>query len=395
MRDIDLLQLESVSIDLDTWITSSFNSEIILCWLKKKANHAAQAEHKQCTWLAESATSADYQLTLPTSDLAGPGQLTVTLQHSPFQSSTYLHITRLATRADIHLGRHQHLYHKDAESASTVGLPAAQPGTFPFLTVPVPLQHGSAVQLRAYTAEQVTDIPYYAVSEELLLEYIPPGSSFRKFLPSQTPYDGSLLARTGVQAADLMVCPATHGKKHAQHQQHAPRQLPEAAMRQATTSPTLSGQQRTPSVWLPWGVSLSLLLCIIALLVKNRQHSLNSSKHDAGQQATVEAQTTADQDPSFVKSNWPVLDPTPTKDTGSSPFVPVTHFQAPVPHWPQDTAHLASCSSKMGSYKQKARPATSKAVTNMTSNVSGATKWQRNKNGRLLSLALDPDEHNS
>lgn len=363
--------------------------------MTENLNHAAQAEHKQSVQVAESATSVEYQLTLPTSDLAGPGQLVVTLEHAPFQSSTYFHFTGHATKADIHLGRHHSPYSKDATSASIVGLSAAQPGGFPSLTVPVPLQHGSAIQLRAHLGEQVTEIPYYAVSEELLLQFPPPGSSFRKFLPSQTPYDGSLLARIGIRAADKMLCPATHGRSFVQHQQHAPRQVPEAAMRQASTLPALSEQQKTPSVWLPWGVSLCLVLCIIALLIKNRQVSVTVCKHDAGQQATVAAQTGAVHEPSFVKSNWPVLDPTPTKDTGSSPFVPVTHFQAPVPHWPQDPAHLASCSSKIGSYKQKARPATSRAVTNMTSNVSGATKWQRNKNGRLLSLALDPDEHNS
>ncbi|KAL3150550.1 hypothetical protein ABBQ32_000364 [Trebouxia sp. C0010 RCD-2024] len=360
----------------------------------RKTRRAAQAEHKQCVRVAESATAVEYQLTLPTSDLAGPGQLTVTLEHAPFQSSTYLHLTGDATRADIRLGWHHHLYSKDATLASTAVPSTAQPGMFPSLTVPVPLQHGSAIQLRAHHGQQTTEIPYYAVSEELLLELMPP-HSLRKALPSQTPYDGSLLARIGVQAADKMLCPATPGRSNVQHQQHGPRQVPEAPMRQASAFPALSGQQKTPSVWLPWGVSLCLGLCIIALLIKIRQVSLTVSRRDAGQQATVAAQTGADHEPSFVKSNWPMLDPTPTKDTGSSPFVPVTHFQAPVPHWPQDTAHLASCSSKIGSYRQKARPATSRAVTNLTSNVSGATKWQRNKNGRLLSLALDPDEHNS
>lgn len=352
-----------------------------------------QAEHRRCVQLSEATPSVDYQLTLPTSDLAGPGQLTVMLEHAPFQASAYLHFTGLATKANIRLGRHQRLYPKDVTSASTANLPAAQPASAPLLTVPFPLQPGSAIQLMAYVHEQVTEIPYYAVSEELL-EYTPPGGTFRSLPPAQTPYDGSFLATVGVQAADMTLCSSTHGRSNVQHQQQARRQMLEAAIKQAPTSPALHGQQPTPFVWLPWGVNLCLLICIITLLV-NKKHSLAASKHANGQQSTVAAQTAADHQPSFVKSNWPVLDPTPTKDTGSSPFVPITHFQAPVPHWPRDTVHLASCSSKIGSYKQKARPATSRAVTNMTSNVSGATKWQRNKNGRLLSLALDPDEHNS
>ena len=363
-------------------------------WFEGRAmpcRHAVQAEQKQCVQLADSATSVDYQLTLPTSDLAGPGKLTVALEHTPFQASTYLQLTGLATKADIQLSKHQSLHSKLATPASMLKRPAAHPESGLLLTVPSPLLYGSAIQLKAFMHGRVTDIPYYAVSEELL-ENILPSADFRKVLPLQTPYHGSLPANIGLEVADMLLCPATHSRSNEQHQQDGHWQLPAAPLRQASAPPALSGEQRTPFAWLPWGVSLCLLLCTIASLLKSRQQA---ARQAAAQHDTSAAQPAAEHEASFVKSNWPGLDPTPTKDTGSSPFVPVTHFQAPVPHWPLDNAHLASCSSKIGSYKQKARPATSKAVTNMTSNVSGATKWQRNKNGRLLSLALDPDEHNS
>lgn len=288
------------------------------------------------------------------------------------------------------MNKHQLPHTKHSLSASTLKLP--QPESQPLLTVPSPLLHGSAIQLRAFSFGQVTDLPYYAVSEELL-DNILVGTSSKKMLPPQTPYGTSLPAKIGNEMADMLLCPATYGRSNEQYQQdvsfYSHRQLPE---RQAPMLNTPLQQQSTPFAWLPWGVSLCLLLCVIALLVNSRQQAVRQS---AAQLHKPVAQTATEHEASFVKSNWPVLDPTPTKDTGSSPFVPVTHFQAPVPHWPGNTAHLASCSSKIGSYKQKARPATSKAVTNLTSNVSGATKWQRNKNGRLLSLALDPDEHNS
>ena len=349
--------------------------------------HAVQAEQMQCVQLADSATFVDYQLTLATSDPAGPGQLTAALEHTPFQSSAYFHLTGLATKVDMYLRKHQLLYTKHSLTASMLKLPAAHPDSGLLLTVPFPLRHGSAIQLRAFLLGQTADLPYYAVSEELLEDIILVASS-KQVLPSQTPYDGSLSAQIAFQPADMLLCPAAHGKSSGQHQQNGHRQLPEASM----LSAQLEKQREPPFAWLPWGVSLCLLLCIVALLIHSRQQAAwqAAACHD-----TSPDETAADLEPSFVKSNWPVADPTPTKDTGSSPFVPITHFQAPVPHWSVDAAHLASCSSKIGSYKQKARPATSKAVTNMTSNVSGATKWQRNKNGRLLSLALDPDEHNS
>ena len=348
-----------------------------------------QAEQKQCVQLADSTTSVDYQLILATSDPAGPGQLTVALEHTSFQSSTYFHLTGIATKLDMHLSKHQLSHTKHSLPASVLKLAAAQLESRPLLTVPSPLLHGAAIQLNALLSGQMTDLPYYAVSEELL-ENIFLGASSKKELPSQTPYDGSLPAKVGFQPEDMLLCPASHRRNSGQHQPDGHRQLPETQASMLSTP--LEQQRRASFAWLPWSVSLCLLLCIMALLVNTRQQATGQA---AAQHDKSAAQTATDYEPSFVKSNWPVLDPTPTKDTGSSPFVPITHFQAPGPHWPVDAAHLASCSSKIGSYKQKARPATSKAVTNMTSNVSGATKWQRNKNGRLLSLALDPDEHNS
>ena len=350
--------------------------------------HGVQAEQKQCVQLADSTTSIDYQLALATSGPAGPGQVIVVLENTSFQSSTYLHLSGIAFKLDIYLSKQQLLHTNDFLSATSLKLAADQPESRPLFTVPSPLLHGAAIQLRKFLSGQFTDLPYYAVSEELL-DSIFLSASFKK-VPSQTPYDASLPAKAGFQTADMLLCPASHYRSSRQYQQDGHRRLPKTQA--SLLSAPLEQHREAHFAWFPWGVNLCLLLCIIALLVNKRQQAAWQA---AAQHDKSAAQTAADHEPSFVKSNWPVLDPTPTKDTGSSPFVPVSHFQAPVPHWPVDTAHLASCSSKIGSYKQKARPATSRAVTNMTSNVSGATKWQRNKNGRLLSLALNPDEHNS
>lgn len=347
-----------------------------------------QAYDKQCVQLAATATSVDYQLSLPAPGFHGPGQLTVAIEHTPVQSSAYLHLTGLATKADIELGRYQPSLAITAASESSLQLPLAKLGGNALLSTPAPLQFGSAVQLKAFLGGDMRETPYYALSEELLENMVFKASS-RSHFPAQTPHDGSLGGMVGLQNIDTLMCPAAHSISRHHYQRDDNTQLLTASQ-EDLPKPSAAAQQRTSFPWLPLMISLCLLLSTIGLAVGSRQNS-HAASRQACEHATAAAQTAAG--PSFVRSNKPILEATPTKDTGCSPFVPVT--QAPVPHWPLDCAHLASCSSKIGSYKQKARPASSKAVTNMTSNVSGATKWQRNKNGRLLSLALDPDEHNS
>ena len=291
---------------------------------------------------------------------------------------------------DIGSGWYQPPQAKTKAFQSSLQLPLAKlEGSF-ILAAPSPLLYGSAVQLKALFGGDLRDIPYYAVSEEILEDMVP-GPGFRHQPPAQTPYDGSLSAIIGLQNTDVLICTTAHSTSQRQHQQDDHKQLRKAGQ-EVPPKPSTIAQHSSTMAWLPWSVSLCLLLSTIALAVGGRQNS-DAASRQACEQATAAAHTAAE--PSFVRSNKPIVEATPTKDTGCSPFVPVT--QAPVPHWPLDCAHLASCSSKIGSYKQKARPASSKAVTNMTSNVSGATRWQRNKNGRLLSLAiaLDPDEHNS
>lgn len=306
------------------------------------------------------------------------------LKHTSFQSSTYMHLTALATQVNIELGRQQLSWPKTQGSASNLNavLARAQLASSPLLRTPAALTYGSAIQLQALFDDQVQDVPYYAVSEEVF-EYMLPSASTRDQTFMQTKFDGSLLAVISLQGSNMLTCPSTHSASSPQHQRHDHGKLPVARLREDATQ-LATEAQRPHLSWLPWTVSLCLLATTIAM-------AISSTQPHHGRQAFRHVQITAE--PSIVKSNRPFMDPTPTKDTGCSPFVPVT--QAPVPQWPHDNAYLASCSSKIGSYKQKARPASSRAVTNMTSNVSGATKWQRNKNGRLLSLELDPDEHNS
>ena len=334
--------------------------------------------------MSHQADLLDYQLTLPASHPSGPGQLTVTLENTHVQSSKFVHLAGIATRVDVHLGPSQLPSLRRKGPAPRLQNPAAQASSTPLLTVPSSLLYGSVMQLQTLRGGVLSDTPYFAVSEELLENVLPDGR-FGNHHPAQTPYDDSLPAALGLHTAAMLQCPASVHRGNPQHHRVKHGHLYTASLNGCPTPAAAAAQQVAPLAWLPWAFTLCLLICTVTLTITSRQHR-------QGCKLDIDAAKTA-VEPSSVKSNRPILDCTPTKDTGCSPFVPV--MQAPVPHWPLDNAHLASCSSKIGSYKQKARPTCSKAITNMTSNMSGATKWQRNKNGRLLSLALDPDEHNS
>ncbi|KAL0024739.1 hypothetical protein WJX77_012347 [Trebouxia sp. C0004] len=225
----------------------------------------------------------------------------------------------------------------------------------------------------------MTDLPYYAVSEEVLMDALHSDVAAR--LPcSQTMYDGTLLGLLGRKLHDQLSCPAAANP--TMHNRQASQQEVWKDVSVAAPVRTISDEAFS---LLPWYLCACLLLCMLGLALHNRRCYPVTLDSDPMQSAAPTAEI------SYVRSNPALI--TPTKDTGCSPFVPVTH--APGPHLAFGSAYLASCSSKIGSHKAP-KPSTSRAVTNMTFNVSGCTKWQRSKNGRLLSQAVvDLDEHTS
>ena len=251
----------------------------------------------------------------------------------------------------------------------------------PSLTVPAPLVHGAVIQLQAHLPNShLTDVPHYAVAEDLLMSLLHRATDSESGPNlSQTLFDNTLSGVLMLEPHNScrLACPAGAVESNQPQQQKQVEQV-------ILENPTSSTPQQTVSAVVPWTISVCLLLYIIGLAVYNRCCSKLQSDSQPAQVAVSKAER------SYVRSNQDLI--TPTKDAGCSPFVPVT--QAPMQHLPYANGYLASCSSKIGSHRVP-RPTTSKAITNMTSNVSGCTKWQRSKNGRLLSLAPDPNEHTS
>ena len=296
----------------------------------------------------------------------------MTLEHTALMSSVYVHLTGHASQIDVDLSA----LTSQNQGPSLLGL--SSPNTAdtsvsrrPTLTVPAPLNFGASIQLQELLSDgRVADMPFYAVSEELALNMDCIGAC-----PHQ-----SLLESTLVPMSPYMLtCPAAH----METKQNMAAQQGTAAAEPVNVVSTSDENVIRFSAMLPWALSVCLLLSTIGLAANRRQlvstHCGNPRKQSGA----------GHPEPSHARSNQELI--TPTKDTGCSPFIPVT--QAGVPQLPFGSDYMGSCSSKIGSHTA-ARPARSKAFTNTTC-VSGHTKWQRNKNGRLLSLALDPDEHTS
>lgn len=343
---------------------------------------ALQADARQCVEVASINKPLHFQLALDTADFQGAGLLTVALEHSSIESSVYVHLTGYASQVTVDLTSDalQTQHRPEATTADrespTRGSDSRLTGDAS-LTVPAPLMYGAAIQLQTQLPSgHVRDLPCYAVSEELIssLAHSP---LLGNHSPPQTFFDSTLPGMLGLTTNDRLACPAAADRDSLRPQQH--QKVEEANV---ATPPSLWSSGRVLAVALPWCVSMCLMLCITGMAISDRCRSSTVSNRHAVQAEACQAE------PSYVRSNQELI--TPTKDTGCSPFIRVT--QAPMPRVTFGHDYMASCSSKIGSHKA-ARPATSKAVTNMTSNVSGHTKWQRSKNGRLLSLALDdPDE---
>ena len=337
-----------------------------------------QARQQQCVQPPILGKPVVFQLILDIAELCGAGLLTVTAEQ--IRSSVYVHLTGHASYVTVNLGEDlspsQRTSHPTADPTRLTGSSDRYSSSMSSLTVPASLMYGAAIQL--YTPHpmgRVADLPYYAVSEEVLMDALHSGAAAR--LPcSQTMYDGTLLGLLGRKLHDQLSCPAAANPTMHNRQ---------GAWEEVTVATPVRSISHEAFSLLPWYLCACLLLCTLGLALHNRRCCPATLDSKPVQSAAPTAEI------SCVRSNQALI--TPTKDTGCSPFVPVTH--APGPHLAFGNAYLASCSSKIGSHKAP-KPSSSRAVTNMTSNISGCTKWQRSKNGRLLSQAVvDLDEHTS
>ena len=309
--------------------------------------------------------------------LSGAGVLTLVAQQTSLEASVYIHLAGHVTHVTVDLSKATSMQQPSGAgtgsrtAATGRAAPSVVSAEHSILTTPVPLAYGAAIQLQQLPMLGTTmAVPYYAVSEEVLMKLTDKGASMA-YASFRTPFDGSLQGALGLLSQDSFVCPAIAASAKLQDQ---------GKIAKAITSPM--PHQQDGFAWLPWVLCLCLLLCNAGLMVF-RSGQKSASPHD------TQTAIACNQEASYVDSSQQLI--TPTKDTGCSPFVPVQ--LVPAVNLPYGHGHLASCSSKIGSYKAP-KPTTSKAVTNMTSNVSGCTKWQRSKNGRLLSH-IDPNEFSS
>lgn len=346
-----------------------------------------QVEKQQCALLAEDTQPAMFQLALDAPASPGPGLLTVALEQTSFVSSVYVQFEGYASHVRVNLSKPNPQTRGTAakslaDTASLTPRTHTDFGPQSSLTLPTPLTYEGAIQLQTpHSTGHTTGLPYYAVSEEVLMSMLHSGAV--EGLPHCTTlFDGSLLGALGPKPHDHLTCPAsTHLAMDRRQSQ------PQDSIMEVNVRKPVSGRlhESAPAL-LPWCLCGCLLLCTVAQAL-HRRYCCHTAVSDGSNMPAAVSQAEL----SCIRSKQELI--TPTKDTGCSPFVPLS--RVPVPQFPFGHAHLASCSSKIGSHKA-ARPATSRAVTNMTSNVSGCTKWQRSKNGRLLSSDMvDPDEHTS
>ena len=361
--------------EMNAWL-----HDCLLSWLLAMQLCYVQAEQRLCLPPRLVSRAVPFHLNFNIEILHGPGRLTVAIEGTTTTFSEYLELTGHAKALTVDLSDNKVSLQPTVAVAMSQGCSAtANKGAAYHLqncySTPAPLTSGAAIQLQTLPLHgPAKTTPFYAVSEELVpgmldvsISHIAGNAAFK------TAFDSTLQSRLGLSAIDHLTCPESVASRMPLE--------PQLQSRHRTTNtdkPDLL-EQSVAMAWLPWVLCLGLLLCSISLAMRKPQGQADLGKMPSKAQMRP-------QEPSHVDSNQDLI--TPTKDTGCSPFVPVGLTQ-PVPF---AYGHLASCSSKIGSYKTP-KPATSKGVTNMTSNVSGLTKWQRSKNGRLLSHAMqDPDE---
>ena len=242
-------------------------------------------------------------------------------------------------------------------------------------------KNGGQLPEKAATSMKLNSIPLMisdpvsdTVSEAFVMELLETSAASQQATaPAVTPLTDSLSWALSLGQQTLPSCSA---------------KLPEADVQMPYTAVhpsqaySNSNSMQAAYATAPWLLCICLLCSTMALAIKDKR------RH----QDPIKAQTSSlDTEESFcIRSKLPMT--TPMKYTGCSPFVPVTQAAMPPPAVPQ--YHLPpSCSSKIGSYRtpRGAKPTASRALSTQTS-TSGRTKWQRDRNGRLASLAAQKND---
>lgn len=323
-----------------------------------------------------------FRLLISSASVTGPGLLIVSLEGSLLEASKYVLLSPHYTWVDLGLmspKQHSHsssrMHPSELSPSQQViqnkACTSFQAGYTAVLPLAQALPYGAAIQLSSQR-QAASRGPNYAISGAFLMQLLDTFPSNRQ-AAAFTPVTDSLrdILHLGPQA--LPTCSAI-----------APYSFSRTSHVTDHGSTLHATQLQSALAVLPWILCMSLFTTAAALAFKNQRLNLASS--------SISAQSSqADAEVSFcIRSKLSEM--TPTKDTGCSPFVPVTQAAMPPPMF---NGHLPpSCSSKIGSYRvtpRGAKPTASRALTTQT-NTSGVTKWQRDKNGRLASLAAQDND---
>lgn len=322
----------------------------------------------------------NFKLLIKSATVTGPGMLTVSVISMPLDLKqfvllnghyTWINLGYVTLQQRSHPQMHPSglLEAQPTEQAKmSTSSQAAYSAVFPLSQT---LPPGAAVQLSG-RRQAAQGMHNYAVSEAFLMYLLDPTAGDQQAM-AFTPFTDSLPCVLSLYPQAMPMCSAMS---------HPPSSTNSHITEQPPTAST--AQLYASYATLPWLLCIALLGTTIALVINNRGSNLELSS--ISPQASKQ-----DTESGFcIKSKLPEV--TPTKDTGCSPFVPVTQAAMPPPTF---HGHLPpSCSSKIGSYRvtpRGARQTASRALTTQT-NTSGRTKWQRDRNGRLASLAAQEDD---
>lgn len=338
-----------------------------------------QTQARECSRNGEAHIA--FNLLIQSNAVSGPGLLTVSAVDFPLEASVYVVLTGYYTRVDLgqvtlrqhsHSDLHPSSYSSALQSSKASTHTSSAISCNSMLSVSQALPFGAAVQL-SKSRHPGMSMHNYAVSEAFLVELLDISTSKDKH-QAYTPYTDSLPYILSLYSQTLPTCSPTFHKSTGQSQPTA------------NQPPRLDISQAQPAyTQLPWLLCIMLLCSTLALALKHVGNCQTCTS------VSPEASSLETENGFCIRSKVPLI--TPMKDMGCSPFVPVTQAAMPPPMGPY---HLPpTCSSKIGSYRtpRGAKPTASRAVTNQT-NTSGRTKWQRDRNGRLASLATQETDSN-
>lgn len=340
-----------------------------------------QAESRECTRITnQPVQDIVFNLLIRSASLLGPGLLTVSVDDTPLRRSRYIYSTDRYTYVDLgKLTLEQQNPSRSFPSSPATALQmhsVTNPSRSALgYTTPLPLSQalasGGAIQLQHLGR----GTQHYAVSATLLAQLLRRADSQQQ-LQFCTPFADSLSYWLGLTSPVLPTSstPPSTGSQMLQPQQG---KLPDLS----------SVRKQQPLFALaPWVLCFCLCCSTIALALGHRRQAAKANSN-----ATAETSSLHTEESFCIRSRMPLA--TPMKDTGCSPFVPVNQTAMPPPALP--CHQLASCSSKIGSYKtpapRGAKPTASKAHTTQT-NTSSRSKWQRDRNGRLASAAAQEND---